>query len=174
MEARALVKFQSIDTDGKLNVYIVIYFKYDGHPEGVAKDLIQFIKSKKWSMINGYNDQYKQFNGFGCFLAQYIAGFKDGMYIRPPDTLMDEEYNYFLTYDERVEKFTIGMNQSDCFDIDEFMSLHTKNYCGDNNNQDDNDNNTIDNDDNNSEYSDCSNRSESCGRNNANYKYWRS
>ncbi len=150
MGTHALIKFRTID-NGQYKVYMVIYFQFDGYPEGIVKDLIKFIESKK--MVNGY----------GCFLAQYIARFKDGagnMYVYPIDTVMNEQFNYILTYDEQVKKFTISMNQGPYIDIDKFMD-----QCKDNTDDDDDDD--VNSDDDNSDYSDYSINH---GRNSANYK----
>lgn len=157
-----MVRFQTVDDSGKHKIYMVIYFQYDGYPEGVGKNLTDFIESK--TMVNGYNDKEKQFNGFGCFLAQYIAKFKDGvgnMYVCAPDTVMNEEYNYVVTYNEQTNKFTVDMNLCAENDINDVLTTTNKAL------------NNV-NDDDNSEYSECSDHSESCSRNSANYKYWRS
>jgi hypothetical protein len=90
---------------------MVIYQQYDGYPNGVAKWLIDFIKSKK--MVKGYSNRDIQFNGFECLFAQYISRFKSGaggLYIYPPNANMNEEYNYILTYNTDTHEFTLGMN----------------------------------------------------------------
>ena len=44
------------------------------------------------------------------------------MYIYPIDTVMDEEYNYYLTYNEETKQFMINMNDDGLgIDINKFV-----------------------------------------------------
>ena len=127
MGTHALIKFRTVDKNGKYKEYMVVYFQYDGYPQGVALNLIEFIQSKL--IVNGYNNKDTQFNGFDCFIAQYIAKFKEGagnMYIYPIDTVMDEEYNYYLTYNEETKQFMINMNDDGLgIDINKFVDEYS-------------------------------------------------
>jgi hypothetical protein len=131
MGTHALVRFQEQRTDGKIDVYVVIYFQYDGYLDGVGMDLYQFITSKP--IVNGYTDEFKEFNGYDCMIAQYIAKFKRGagnMYMCPANVIMDEHYNYTVTYNKSSKdpnmKFLFTVNDSKDMSLDQF-----KNYCMD-------------------------------------------
>jgi hypothetical protein len=127
MGTNALIKFRTIN-NGEYKEYMVVYFQHDGYPEGVAYALIKFIQSK--DMVNGYDNKITQFNGFECLIAQYIAKFKDGagnMYIYPINTVMNEDYNYYLTFNEETKEFTINMNNADLgIDVNKFVEEHIK------------------------------------------------
>lgn len=85
--------------------YATIYIQYDGYPEGVGVQIAEFILSGK--VVNGIGlaEETRQFNGFGCFLAQYIAAHKSGagnLYMEPPKPKGHEdgwqEYEYTVTF----------------------------------------------------------------------------
>jgi len=110
MGTSATIKFITVNSKG-VKVYIVIYQQYDGGPENLGANLVKFVKSK--SMVNGYtySERDKQFNGFGCMIAQYIASIKDGagnVYVAPIDRKQNALYNYVLSYNEDDKIFTIG------------------------------------------------------------------
>lgn len=61
--------------DGKK--IIEMYKHYDGYPDGLGKDLVEFTQSGK--IVDGYKMSTEiQFNGIECFAAQLIANIKDG------------------------------------------------------------------------------------------------
>lgn len=125
MGTRSIIVFQSQGVR-----YLVIYQQYDGYPSGVGKVLVNFIKSKKF--VNGYNDKETQFNGFGCFLAQYICHIKNGeagnAYIYPITQELNEEFNYTVTWVEgdkpEDDHFTFKCGDSKEMTLDEFEQ-----YC---------------------------------------------
>ncbi len=68
MGTRSLTKI----FDEEKREIVCIYRQFDGYPEGMGKDLSDFIKSGK--VVNGFGDKKeKQFNGIGCFAAQLIC-----------------------------------------------------------------------------------------------------
>lgn len=125
MGTSSTIKFVSVK-DGKIQLYVIIYQQFDGHPESVGSQLVKFVKSKK--MVNGYNDKHSQFNGFGCMIAQYIASIKDGagnLYIYPTDSKCNALYNYVLTYNEDDKSFTISCDEiknNEAIPIDDYES----------------------------------------------------
>lgn len=78
----------TIVRDGNNKKIIEIYQQFDGDPNGVGKDLLDFIKGGK--MGNGISGSPKigeYFNGINDFTAQLIARFKDsvgGLYLHAP------------------------------------------------------------------------------------------
>jgi len=78
---------------------MVMYRQFDGYPEGLGKELIKFCNGYK--IVNGYtkeDEKGKVANGMGCFTAQLIKHFKEGIggvYIYPAETQdIGEEYIY--------------------------------------------------------------------------------
>ncbi len=116
MGTRSYILFQD-----KTAKYMLIYQQYDGYPSGVGMKLVKFIKSKQF--VNGYNDKDTQFNGFGCFLAQYIChikcGVAGGAYVHPIDQKLDEEFNYVVTCQDD-DTMTFSVNGSKEMTLDEF------------------------------------------------------
>ena len=91
MGTRSTIQFKEDN-----EVLVSIYQQYDGYIEGVGKEIKDFINSK--TFVNGINKPKKQFNGFGCFIAQFIKHFKSeagGLYIISKNSC-SEEYNYII------------------------------------------------------------------------------
>jgi hypothetical protein len=88
MGTRSTIKFYDNGT-----YLCTIYTEIDGYLSGVGQQIKDFIKSKKF--VNGVGADKNVFNGAGCFVAQYIAKYKDGpgnIYIA--DRGAAQEYNY--------------------------------------------------------------------------------
>lgn len=94
MGTRSLVEF----IEGESNVLATIYQQYDGYPEGVGRELADFLASG--TLVNGIpmGATERMFNGPGCLAAQFIAQFKikpGGLYLEVPGTRdVGEEYIY--------------------------------------------------------------------------------
>ena len=92
-------------------VYCKLYQQYDGYPEGVGMDLLNFLVVKK--LVNGFGDDPNQANGAGCLFAQIVAKFKNGVggaYITNPNDNDLEYFNYYVDVDEdnRTIRFSIN------------------------------------------------------------------
>jgi len=72
--------------DKKGKVIIELYRQYDGYPEGMGKELIDFIKGKK--LVNGIGVDRNVFNGMYDFAAQLVSHLKGdqvgNVYLYPP------------------------------------------------------------------------------------------
>jgi hypothetical protein len=122
MGTHSLILFQT-KTNGLIEKYVVIYQQYDGYPSGVGLKLVNFIESKK--IVNGYSDKYVQANGFNCLIAQYISSFKDGagnLYVEPMTTILDEEWNYIVTFDENTKSFVMQVNDGEEMTFEQFKN----------------------------------------------------
>lgn len=79
---------------------IEMYSQYDGYPDGLGQDLIDFIKSG--TMVSGFSNSNEiQFNGIGCFAGQLVANFKDGVggfYLHSPTTDFKNKTKYYNIY----------------------------------------------------------------------------
>ena len=89
------------DEEGKK--IIEMYIQYDGYPEGVGKDLLDFIATGK--MVNGIGGDANVFNGISCFAAQLVAHLKNGaggvyLYAPTKDFKNKKKYNekYWAEY----------------------------------------------------------------------------
>jgi hypothetical protein len=112
MGTRSTIKFKY-----KGQTVCAIYHQHDGYIEGVGNELKEFIKSG--TFVNGYTHrEERQFNGFGCFIAQYIAEHKNGvggLYITDLDD--EQEYNYI------VEVLTDNKVVVSCKEVDDFTEF---------------------------------------------------
>jgi hypothetical protein len=66
---------------------LTLYRQFDGYPDGMGKDLADFICTRE--VVNGLTDSRMVFNGAGCFAAALIAHLKKGpggIYVYPPNT----------------------------------------------------------------------------------------
>ncbi len=63
--------------DKKGNKIIEMYKLYDGYPEGLGRELVDFTKSGK--LVNGIGSDKNVFNGISCFSAQLVNEFKEGV-----------------------------------------------------------------------------------------------
>ena len=127
-----IIEYYLEDLNGKIQIYTIIYYQYDGYLEKVGIDLVNFVDSKK--IVTGYTNPCTQFNGFGCMIAQYIARFKQGtgnMYICSPDQQYVEEYNYTVTFINN-DLVLFSVNGSKDMTIEQF-----KKYCKNPENSDD-------------------------------------
>jgi hypothetical protein len=83
MGTRSLTTFIETwkDESGKKRkqVLATMYRQMDGYPEGMGKDLAEYLKLG--TLVNGIGvgkQKEIQFNGMGCLTASTIAHFKDG------------------------------------------------------------------------------------------------
>jgi hypothetical protein len=105
MGTRSLTKvYEEWEYEGKKTVHPLtcIYRQYDGYPEGLGKELEEFLTGL--TVVNGIGapDKRRIANGAGCLTAQLIEYLKDGqvgnVYIYPVDsTDCGEEYEYRIT-----------------------------------------------------------------------------
>lgn len=105
MGTRSTIKFYENE-----EFLCAIYQQFDGYIEGgVGEEIKKFIKSKKF--VNGISpgEYQKVFNGFGCFIAQFIKHFKreaGGLYITHEED--EQSFNYTVklynsgTIDEKI------------------------------------------------------------------------
>lgn len=110
MGTRALIH---IKKNGKFSATLAtIYVQFDGYPDGLGKQIIDFIGDKKIS--NGIKSG--NFNSMGCFAASLIAHLKTeagNVYIKEPDTCdVWENYTY-----------TLYRNGDEILDADKFDSI---------------------------------------------------
>ena len=100
MGTRSTTKFYE---DG--NHILSVYKQWDGYvTDGWGDELKKFICSGRF--VNGIGDRkIRQFNGFGCFILQLIAKYKEGagdLYAKTKDC-GSEEYNYRIEFTEDWE-----------------------------------------------------------------------
>jgi hypothetical protein len=104
--------------DGHGNKIIEMYKQFDGYPDGLGKELLDFIKSGK--MVNGISDTENSriFNGIDCFAAQLVCYFKDGpggVYLSAPsDTNNPVDYQN-MYWAEYLYEIDSNLNLK-CFD----------------------------------------------------------
>lgn len=78
---------------------IEMYKQYDGYPEGLGAELLDFVKSGK--LVNGIGSDEKVFNGIECFAAQLVDYFKEGaggIYLHAPTTDYKNKKKYSDIY----------------------------------------------------------------------------
>lgn len=107
--------------------YVRIYQQYDGYPEGVGLELVDWLEKKnlvKW--VSLYTDDIA--NGLGCLTAQYIRDHKPGpgdLYIEPLDTdLTYIDYNYEVIFDRNGDYVGCKHKSTD------FITLRIYRYGG--------------------------------------------
>lgn len=95
----------------KSGCILSMYAQYDGYPNGMGQELLDFINSKPF--VNGIGSDSNVFNGAGCFAAQLVAHFKKeagGFYLTHPKDSQDYDYDIYFDYTgegfERAEKVT--------------------------------------------------------------------
>lgn len=90
----------TIVRDESNNKIAEIYQQYDGMPSGVGFALLDFIESG--TLVNGFQAvEDRQFNGMGCFVAQLIEEFKDGvggLYLYAPTKINKRRNKYAELY----------------------------------------------------------------------------
>lgn len=95
MGTRSTIKFYNND-----KFLCGVYQQYDGHTDGVGRELKEFITGGTFVYGFSLNKETKQFNGFDCFVAQFIVNFKKGvggLYMTTEDD--EQEYNYLVKFD---------------------------------------------------------------------------
>lgn len=102
MGTRSTIKFIEVFEGGEDVVLASIYQQSDGYPDGVGKELYDFLKD--FTIVNGFGSDTpeRSANGAGCLAAQFIAEHKTdigGFYMTAPDD--EQEYNYRVIF--RVE-----------------------------------------------------------------------
>ena len=80
---------------------ICMYRQMDGYPEGMGKDLFEFLDGLVVTNGIGLGDGRRTANGAGCLAAQLVARFKrgaGGIYLHTPKKFMDcgQEYEYVV------------------------------------------------------------------------------
>lgn len=117
MGTRATTKVLNENGD----IILSMYSQYDGYPEGLGKDLANFLK--QITMVNGirFEEKRKVANGMGCLAAQLVAKFKEsagGYYLTTPDD--EESYNYTIysegDFDNQILKIKVESCSSILFD----------------------------------------------------------
>lgn len=107
MGTRSTIKFYDEE-----DFICAVYQQFDGYLEGVGKDLKKFVLSK--SFVNGIGKDANVFNGFGCFIAQFVKEFKTaagGLYMTNESD--EQEYNYTVKKCGKVLEIT-------CAEVSEF------------------------------------------------------
>ena len=105
MGTRALVR---VFDEGR--EILCLYKQFDGYPEGLGKNLAEFVSSKQ--ITNGVRgDGAGTANGMGCLAGQILTHLKDGcvgsVYVYPPGSSdCGEEYEYHVRGPGRTE--TLG------------------------------------------------------------------
>ena len=89
---------------------VTMYRQYDGYPEGMGMDLVEFLDGSK--VVNGLGidemNSKRVFNGAGCLAAQLVAHFKDGaggIYLYPNDVKdcgQEYEYEIVVTQENKI------------------------------------------------------------------------
>lgn len=109
MGTRSLTFVYDDNKAGKPDVIICMYRQYDGYVAGHGRDIAEFIDGMV--IVNGFggNTPEKAANGMGCFAAQLVGHFKDGIgniYLYPPklDTDAGQEFEYHIYQDTIVVK----------------------------------------------------------------------
>ena len=113
MGTRSLIRFYEND-------YLIctVCQEYDGHLNGVGKEIKNYIKSKRFVNGTPSGNRAPFFYGAGCFVAQFIKDFKKKpgyLYISPkyiyPNNSKNQEYNYYVNFehdsDYRVARVTV-------------------------------------------------------------------
>lgn len=108
MGTRSTYRFieRSTNADGKVNQkkIALVYFQYDGYPNGHPLDTAKWLASGKVVNGIGYGNKGLIFNGAGCLTAQFIAKYKDGpggVYLEPLSSRGNcwEDYLYDIIID---------------------------------------------------------------------------
>ena len=93
------------------NEICLVYFQYDGYPDGHPVDTAEWLASGKVVNGIGYTDELI-FNGAGCLAAQFIAKYKrapGGVYLYPlklRGRVWDEySYDIIVNVSENTIKF---------------------------------------------------------------------
>lgn len=96
--------------EGKVieNKIALVYFQYDGYPNGHPLDTAEWLASGKVVNGIGYDDKGLIFNGAGCLTAQFIAKYKDGpggVYLEPLSSRGNcwEDYLYDIIIDNNTK-----------------------------------------------------------------------
>lgn len=118
MGIRSVITFYVKETP-----YVSVYQQYDGYPDGVGKDLCDWLSDK--ILINGISSNLKDIskyaNGVGCLAAQFIRDFKYGvgnLYITPAD--YDREwidFNYSVIINDDINLPSGGVPMKDIVKI---------------------------------------------------------
>ncbi len=81
------------------DLILSLYKQYDGYPDGLGKELKDFIKSGKFTNGFGSSDEGVVFNGVGCFALQLVSHLKKGVGGLYATTANDSQaYNYTIKY----------------------------------------------------------------------------
>ncbi len=98
MGTRAIISIKEKENDKD---YCTIYKQFDGYPEGLGAELLEYVTNK--SVVNGFSSEHKfhkAFNGIGDFCASLVAYFKTDIgdfYIEKSDARnMGEEFIYTI------------------------------------------------------------------------------
>ena len=114
------------DEDG--NKIIEMYKQYDGYPEGLGEELLEFIDGEVTNGIK-INETRRTFNGMSCLAAQLVAHFKvgvGGIYLHTPTTDYHDKNKYYDMYGaEYYYEITLkdGKLQLKCWDTYESKEM---------------------------------------------------
>jgi len=131
MGTRSLTTFIETwkDEKGKKvkQVLATMYRQMDGYPEGMGKDLADYLK--RGTLVNGIglgNKETIQFNGMGCLSASVVGEFKTGSggiyLVKPGSKGHGENYRYEIEgdFDDKeiiLRCFEVGyMSKNKCVD----------------------------------------------------------
>ncbi len=102
MGTRAIIVIKEKEDDED---YCTCYRQFDGYPEGLGSELLEYVKDKP--VVNGFNSEHKfhkAFNRIGDFCASLVAYFKTDIgnfYIEKAGTRnVGEEYIYTIIVKE--------------------------------------------------------------------------
>lgn len=101
---RFIETFRNDEGKVKEKKIALVYFQYDGYPNGHPLDTAEWLASGKVVNGIGYDDKGLIFNGAGCLTAQFIAKYKDGpggVYLEPLSSRGNcwEDYLYDIIID---------------------------------------------------------------------------
>ena len=119
MGTRSLTKvYEKWEQEDEATPLVCIYRQYDGYPEGMGKDLEEFLTDLHVVNGIGYKNTERIANGGGCLTAQLIEHLKAGqvgnVYIYPIDSRdCGEEYEYHIIVNN--SKRTVILK---CYDVD--------------------------------------------------------
>lgn len=117
MGTRATTKVLNENGD----IILSMYSQYDGYPEGLGRELANFLK--QITMVNGirFEEKRKVANGMGCLAAQLVAEFKESAgsyYLTTPE--QEESYNYTIysegDFDNQILKIKVESFSNILFD----------------------------------------------------------
>lgn len=75
MGTRCIVEVTGrISEEDKIETVATIYRQFDGYPSGMGDDIKEALSGR--TVVNGYQDEATQLNGYGCLAAFLVANLK--------------------------------------------------------------------------------------------------